>query len=91
MNENNLLDKSLNKLGNITENITSKYDKHLKEKAIKKVDEKLLLHKLKVNDIEQDDYEVMISDAISEIKEDYATKTAQIALGALGLDILFGF
>ena len=90
MNENNLLDKSLSKISNITENITSKYDNHLKEKAIKKVDEKLLLHKLKVEDIEQDDYVAMISDAISEIKEDYATKTAQIALGALGLDVLFG-
>ena len=90
MKENNLIDKSINTISDISNSISSKYDNHLKEKAIKKVDEKLLLHKLKVEDIEQDDYEAMISDAISEIKKDYATKTAQIALGALGLDILFG-
>ena len=89
--KDNLLDKSLETISNITDGIGDKYQTHLRQKAIKKVDEKLLLHNIKIEDLSSDDYETMISDAISEIKEDYATKTAQVALGALGLNILFGF
>ncbi len=87
MSKDNFIDKTINAVSSIGD----KYDNHIKEKAIKKVDEKLLLHKLKVEDIESDDYEAMISDAIREIKEEYATKTAQVGIGLLGLDILFGW
>ena len=76
---------------NVLTNISNKYDKHLKEKAIKIVDEKLVLHNLKVEDIAKDDYEAMISDAISQLKENYATKVAQGAMAALGFDLLFGW
>ena len=79
------------KAENILTDIGDKYDNHLKEKAIKIVDEKLLLNKLKVEDIDEDDYEAMVSDAISQIKENYATKVAQGAMTVLGFDLLFGW
>ena len=88
---NKLLDKSLDTIGNITDDINDKYQTHLRKKAIKKVDEKLLLHNIKIEDISSDDYETMISEAISEIKADYATNTAKVALSALGLDMVFGW
>ena len=82
----NLKDKSLE----ILSNITNKYDTHIKKKAIKNVDEKLLLHSLKVEDIESDDYETMISDEMCKIKQEYATNAAKVGLSLLGLDLLLG-
>ena len=81
----NLKDKSIE----IFTDITDKYDTYIKMKAIKQVDEKLLLHSLKVEDIASDDYEAMIDSEMSKIKEEYASNTAKVGLSLLGLDLLF--
>ena len=78
------------KAENIITDLSNKYDKHLRKQAIKKVDEKLLLHNLKIEDISEDDYEAMVSEAIIEIKKEYATNTAKVGLSLLGLDLFFG-
>jgi len=81
-----LKDKSIE----IFTDITDKYDTHIKKKAIKNVGEKLLLHSLKVEDIESDDYETMISDEMCKIKQEYAANAAKVGLSLLGLDLLLG-
>jgi len=86
MSNKNILDKCKD----IPQKISNKYEEHLRKRAIKKVDEKILLHNLKIEDIEIDDYEAMITEAISEIKKEYAFKTTQVALSILGLDLLLG-
>ncbi|RLA84288.1 MAG: hypothetical protein DRG78_01885 [Epsilonproteobacteria bacterium] len=91
MSKNNFVDKSIETISDIGSGISSKYENHLKEKAIKIVDEKLLLNSLKIEDLEDDDYEAMVSDAISQLKENYATKVAQGTMAVLGFDLLFGW
>ena len=85
MDKDNFFDKSVNTISSIGD----KYDDHIKSKAIKNVDENLKLHNLTAEDIEDDDYEAMISDEMSKIKENYSSNIAKVALGALGLDLLF--
>ena len=82
----NLKDKA----ENLFTSIGNKYDKHIKKQAIKKVDEKLILHNLKLEDIDEDDYETMVNEAMTEIKKEYATNTAKVGLSLLGIDLLFG-
>ena len=85
MNKDNFFDKSLDAISSIGD----KYDEHIKNKAIKIVDENIKLHDLTAQDIEEDDYEAMVSEEISKIKENYSSNIAKVALGALGLDLLF--
>jgi len=86
MDKNNFFNKSLDTI----KGIGDKYDKYIKKKAIKNVDENLMLHNLTADDIESDDYEAMISEEMSKIKVEYSSNVAKVALGALGLDLLFG-
>ena len=64
---------------------------HIKKMAIKKVDEKLMLNKITKEELSKEDYETLVEEAIKEVKEDYATKIAGIAVSALGLDLFFSF
>ena len=86
MEKKYFFDKSVDAINSIGD----KYDKHIKRKAMKKVDENLKQHNLTADDIEIDDYEAMVNEEMSEIREKYASNTAKVALGALGLDLLFG-
>ena len=86
----NFIDKSLNTLSEFSNSVTSKYDEHIKNKAIKQVDEMIVAQGLNIDDIEQDDYEAMVNEAMIEIKEEYASNTTKVALAALGLDIFLG-
>ena len=89
MSKDNFLDNTINSISDVGTNISNKYDNHIKQKAIKIVDENISSINLKVEDIESDDYEAMISEAMSEIKKEYSSNVAKVALGALGLDLLF--
>ena len=90
MNKDNFLDKTINSITDIGDNVLSRYDNHIKEKAIKIVDENITSLNLNVEDIESDDYEAMVSEEVSKIKEQYASNTAKVGLSLLGLDLLFG-
>jgi hypothetical protein len=91
MDKENMLNTSVDAIKNLPNQVLSKYETFIRQKAIKKVDEKLTLHKLTPDDISKEDYEAMVSEAIKDIKEDYATKAAQGALALLGLDLLTGW
>lgn len=85
MNKDNFFDKSIDTI----KGIGDKYDEHIKNKAIKIVDENITSNNLEIEDIEQDDYEAMVSEEMTKIKENYSSNAAKVALGALGLDLLF--
>jgi len=68
--------------------VGDKYEKYLRKQAIKKVDEKLLLHKLKKEKISQDEYEAMVYEEILVIKKEHAQNAFKGLLFAVGLDSL---
>ena len=90
MNPNTLLDETISQIKNGVDTVSQKYDSHIKEKAIEQVNETIEKKGLKVEQIEQDDYEAMISDISKDIREDYAKKTSQGLLAVIGLDFLLG-
>ena len=82
---------AINSVNSATKSATDMYDKHIREKSMKVVDEKLELNGLKIEDIDSNDYEAMVvSDASKDIQSNYNKKIAQVGLSALGLDLLFG-
>ena len=91
MSPENILDDAIKSIKGGVETVSSKYDEHIREKAIEKVNEKIKEKGLEVNQIEDDDYEAMISDLSKDIKEDYAKKSTQGLLAFIGLDLLLGF
>mgnify|MGYP000733454370 CR=1 FL=1 len=91
MSPENLFDDALKSIKDTTNSVTSKYDEHIREKAVEKVNEKIKEKKLSVDEIENDDYEVMINDLSKDIKEDYSKKASQGLLAFIGLDFLLGW
>ena len=68
--------------------VGDKYNNYLRKKAIIKVNEKLLLHKLKKEEIEEEEYETMVYEEILIIKKEHAQNTVKGLLIAIGLDSL---
>lgn len=91
MSPENLLDDAIKSVKNGVDTVGSKYEEHIREKAIEKVNEKIKEKGLDVEQIEKDDYEAMIGDLSKDIKEDYAKKASQGLLAFVGLDMLLGF
>ena len=87
---NDFLDKTLNTIAELNNSISTKYNSHIKIKAIRKVNEQIKVSGLNIDDIEKDDYEIMVYEVITEIKEEYSSKTAKVGLSLLGLDLLLG-
>ena len=90
MNAQNLLDETIEQIKNGVDSVSDKYDTHIKEKAVEQVNETIDNKGLKVEQIEQDDYEAMVSDISKDIREDYAKKASQGLLAVIGLDFLLG-
>jgi len=88
---NEMLDKSIDTITNITDQIGQKYEIYLREKAIEKVEQKLNKMNIKIEDVSDEDYEVMINDEVNNLKKEYATNVAKVALGVLGFDMIFGW
>ena len=86
----NFLSNAMNSVNSATKSATDVYDKHIREKAMKVVNEKLEQTGLNLEDIDLKDYEAMVSDASKDIQSNYNKKIAQVGLSALGLDLLFG-
>lgn len=91
MSSEKLLDDAINSLKDGVNTVSNKYEEHIRENAIEKVNSKITEKGLKVEEIEDDDYELMISDLSKDIKEDYVKKVSQALLAFIGLDMLFGF
>ena len=90
MSLNKILDDTISSIKDGLNTVENKYDSHIKEKAVEKVNEKLIEKGLNVDQIEQDDYEAMVSDLSKDIREDYAKKASQGLLAVIGLDFLLG-
>lgn len=84
------LSNAINSVNSATKSATDVYDKHIRDKSMKVVNEKLEQNNLKIDDIDSKDYEAMVSDASKDIQSNYNKKIAQVGLSALGLDLLFG-
>ena len=91
MNPKNMLDETIQSIKNGVDTIGEKYDAHIREKAVELVNKKIKEKGLEVDQIEEDDYEAMISDLSKDIKEDYAKKASGGLLAFIGLDFLFGW
>ena len=91
MDTKNKLYQAIESIKNGIDTIGDKYDSHIREKAVEEVNKKIEEKGLSIEQIEDDDYEAMISDLSKDIKEDYAKKASQGLLAFIGLDMLMGW
>ncbi len=84
------LSNAISSVNSATKSATDMYDKHIREKSMKVVNEKLEQNGLNIEDIDSKDYEAMVSDASKDIQSNYNKKIAQVGLSSLGLDLLLG-
>ena len=87
----NKLDEAIESIKNGLDTVGDKYDSHIREKAIEEVNKKIEEKGVKIEQIENDDYEAMISDLSKDIKEDYAKKASGGLLTFIGFDLIFGW
>ena len=85
-----IFDGAVESVENSANAVGDKYESHIREKAIERVNQKIEETGLSVDDIESQDYETMVSDISKEIKLDYANMTSKGLLAIIGLDLLFG-
>jgi hypothetical protein len=86
-----MIDTTIKIIKDVPSDISDKYESHIREKAIEDVNKKIEEKGLKVEQIENDDYEAMISDLSKDIRADYAKKAAQGLLAFVGLDMIMGW
>lgn len=87
----NKLDEAIESIKNGLDTVGDKYDSHIREKAIEEVNKKIEEKGVKIEQIENDDYEAMISDLSKDIKENYAKKASGGLLAFIGFDFIFGW
>jgi hypothetical protein len=90
LDTDNFLKKTAKSIKSTSKGIKTKYDKHIRKRAIKATNKKLKIINLTPDSLEADDYEAMVADACKDIQSSYNKRLAQVALSALGLDLLFG-
>ena len=90
MRPEDILNNAIESIKSGIDKVDNSYESHIREKAIKEVNEKIEEKGLSVEEIQNDDYESMISDLSKDIKADYAKKTAQGLFAFIGLDMLLG-
>ena len=90
MRPEDILNSAIESIKNGIDKVDNTYESHIREKAIKEVNEKIKEKNIDIEQIAQDDYEAMISDLSKDIKADYAKKAAQGLLTFIGLDMLLG-
>ncbi len=90
MRPEDILNNAIESIKSGIDKVDNTYELHIREKAIKEVNETIEKKGLSVEQIAQDDYEAMISDLAKDIKVDYAKKAAQGLLTFIGLDMLLG-
>ena len=90
MRPEDILNSAIESIKSGIDKVDNTYESHIREKAIKEVNEKIEEKGLSVEQIQNDDYESMISDLSKDIKADYAKKTAQGLFAFIGLDMLLG-
>lgn len=90
MRPEDILNNAIESIKSGIDKVDDTYESHIREKAIKEVNAKIEEKGLNIEQIQNDDYEAMISDLSKDIKADYAKKAAQGLLAFVGLDMLLG-
>ena len=90
MRPEDILNNAIESIKNGIDKVDNTYESHIREKAIKEVNKKIEEKGLDIEQIQNDDYEAMISDLSKDIKADYAKKAAQGLFAFIGLDMLLG-
>ena len=90
MRPEDILNNAIESIKSGIDKVDNTYESHIREKAIKEVNKKIEEKGLSVEQIQNDDYEAMISDLSKDIKADYAKKTAQGLFAFIGIDMLLG-
>ncbi len=90
MRPEDLLNNAIESIKSGIDKVDNTYESHIREKAIKEVNETIKEKNIDIEQIANDDYEAMISDLSKDIKADYAKKAAQGLLAFVGLDMLLG-
>lgn len=80
MSPENILNSAIEGIKSGMNSVENKYDSHIREKAIEEVNKKIAEKGLEINQIENDDYESMISDLSKDIRADYAKKLLKVYL-----------
>jgi len=91
MQTKEIINSTLNTLSKTSKAVNEKYKEYIKTKAMEKVNKKLSEKNLKPQDLDFEDYEIMVSEEMRNIKEDHAFSVAKVGLGLVGLDLLFGW
>lgn len=91
MKAEDILNNAVESIKSGIDKVDDTYESHIREKAIEEVNKKIVEKGLSIEQIEDDDYEAMISDLSKNIKEDYAKKASQGLLAFIGLDMLLGW
>ncbi len=90
MSPENILNNAIEGIKSGINNIENKYDTHIREKAMEEVNKKIVEKGLDINQIENDDYESMISDLSKDIKGNYSKKATQSLLAFICIDMFLG-
>ena len=90
MRPEDILNNAIESIKSGIDKVDNTYESHVREKAIKEVNKKIEEKGLNVEQIQNDDYEAMISDLSKDIKADYAKKVAQGLLTFISLDLILG-
>jgi predicted methyltransferase MtxX (methanogen marker protein 4) len=90
MRPEDILNNAIESIKSGIDKVDDTYESHIREKAIKEVNKKIEEKGLDIEQIQNDDYEAMISDLSKDIKADYAKKAAQGLFAFIGLDMLLG-
>jgi hypothetical protein len=90
MRPEDILNNTIESIKSGIDKVDNTYESHIREKAIKEVNAKIEEKGLNVEQIQNDDYEAMISDLSKDIKADYAKKAAQGLFAFIGLDMILG-
>ena len=91
MRPEDILNNAIESIKSGIDKVDNTYELHIREKAITEVNKKIEEKGLNIEQIQDDDYEAMISDLSKDIKADYAKKAAQGLLILSGLDFIFGW
>lgn len=91
MSPKNMLNETIDSIKKGVDGVGDKYDAHIRKKAIEQVNQKIEEKGLSLEEIEDDDYEAMVSDLSKDIKENYAKKASGGLLAFIGLDFLLGW
>lgn len=90
MRPEDILNNAIESIKNGIDAVEDSYENHIKEKAVKEIDEKINEKGLKKEQILDEDYEAMVSDLAKDIKNDYSKKATQGLLAFIGLDMIMG-